>query len=135
MALTWPISSASDDIDRRIIGLLITLGAIVMSVAMLYQPAESIWTIVLLFVIGGFSFPLYAIASAYTNDWVSPEQMGAAASQLVTLYGFGAMIGPLARCTIPRHSWHRWICVVNHRIPFNSSCFSLCIEFVRGMRQ
>jgi MFS family permease len=95
MALTWPISSASDDIDRRIIGLLITLGAIVMSVVMLYQPADSIWTIVLLFIIGGFSFPLYAIASAYTNDWVSPEQMGSAASQLVTLYGFGAMIGPL----------------------------------------
>ena len=95
MVLTWPISSASDDLDRRIIGLLITLGAIVMSVVMLYQPAESIWTIVLLFVIGGLSFPLYAIASAYTNDWVSPEQMGAAASQLVTLYGFGAMIGPL----------------------------------------
>ena len=95
MALTWPISSASDDLDRRIIGLLITLGAIVTSIAMLYQPADSIWTIVLLFVIGGLSFPLYAIASAYTNDWVSPEQMGAAASQLVTLYGFGAMIGPL----------------------------------------
>lgn len=96
MVLTWPISSASDDIDRRVIGLLITLGAIVMSVAMLYQPASSNWTIVLLFIIGGFSFPLYAVAGAYTNDWVSPEQMGAAASQLVTLYGLGAMIGPLA---------------------------------------
>lgn len=95
MALTWPISSASDQIDRRIIGLLITLGAIAMSIAMLYQPVSSIWTVVLLFVIGGFSFPLYAIASAYTNDWVSPEQIGAAASQLVTLYGFGAMLGPL----------------------------------------
>jgi MFS family permease len=51
---------------------------------------------VLLFIIGGFSFPLYAVAGAYTNDWVSPEQMGAAASQLVTLYGLGAMVGPLA---------------------------------------
>jgi hypothetical protein len=88
---------------------------------MLYQPAESIWTIVLLFVIGGLSFPLYAIASAYTNDWVSPEQMGAAASQLVTLYGIRRNDRATARCTISRHSWHRWICVVNHRIPFCSS--------------
>ena len=95
MALTWPISSASDDIDRRIIGLLSSGAVIILAVLMLYQPVESIWTIVLLFAIGGFSFPLYAIAGAYTNDWVSPEQMGAAASQLVTLYGFGAMIGPL----------------------------------------
>ena len=95
MVLTWPISSASDDIDRRIIGLLSSGAVIILAVLMRYQPVESIWTIVLLFAIGGFSFPLYAIAGAYTNDWVSPEQMGAAASQLVTLYGFGAMIGPL----------------------------------------
>ena len=96
MALTWPISSASDDIDRRIIGLLISLGAIVMAAIMLTQNTDSVMTLVLLFAIGGLSFPLYAVAGAYTNDWVSPEQMSAAASQLVTLYGLGAMLGPLA---------------------------------------
>ena len=95
MAFTWPISSASDDIDRRIIGLLCCIGVIALGAVMLSQPTGNNWTILLLFAIGGFSFPLYAIGGAYTNDWVSPEQMGAAASQLVTLYGFGAMIGPL----------------------------------------
>ena len=96
MALTWPISSASDDIDRRIIGLLCCLAVMGLGAVMLTQPTGNNWTILLLFAIGGFSFPLYAIGGAYTNDWVSPEQMGAAASQLVTLYGLGAMIGPLA---------------------------------------
>jgi MFS family permease len=95
MTLTWPISSASDDIDRRIIGLLCCLAVIALSTVMLSQPTNNNWTVLLLFLIGGFSFPLYAIGGAYTNDWVSPEQMGAAASQLVTLYGLGAMIGPL----------------------------------------
>ena len=95
MAFTWPISSASDDIDRRIIGLLCCIGVIALGAVMLLQPTNSNSTILLLFAIGGFSFPLYAVGGAYTNDWVSPEQMGAAASQLVTLYGFGAMIGPL----------------------------------------
>lgn len=95
MALTWPISSASDDIDRRIIGVLSSLAVIVMGLLMLTQTPSSWLTTALLFAIGGFSFPLYAVGGAYTNDWVSPEQMGAAASQLVTLYGFGAMIGPL----------------------------------------
>ena len=95
MTLTWPISSASDDIDRRIIGLLCCLAVITLSAVMLSQPTGNNWTVLLLFLIGGFSFPLYAIGGAYTNDWVSPEQMGAAASQLVTLYGLGAMIGPL----------------------------------------
>ncbi len=95
MTLTWPISSASDDIDRRIIGLLCCLAVITLSAVMLSQPTSNNWTVLLLFLIGGFSFPLYAVGGAYTNDWVSPEQMGAAASQLVTLYGLGAMIGPL----------------------------------------
>ena len=95
MALTWPISSASDDIDRRIIGVLSTLAVIVLGLVMLTQTPSSWVTTALLFAIGGFSFPLYAVGGAYTHDWVSQEQMGAAASQLVTLYGFGAMIGPL----------------------------------------
>ena len=95
MALTWPISSASDDLDRRIIGVLSSLAVIVLGLVMLTQTPSSWFTTALLFAIGGFSFPLYAVGGAYTNDWVSQEQMGAAASQLVTLYGFGAMIGPL----------------------------------------
>ena len=95
MALTWPISSASDDLDRRIIGVLSSLAVIVLGLVMLTQTPSSWITTALLFAIGGFSFPLYAVGGAYTNDWVSQEQMGAAASQLVTLYGFGAMIGPL----------------------------------------
>ncbi len=95
MALTWPISSASDDLDRRIIGVLSSLAVIVLGLVMLTQTPSSWLTTALLFAIGGFSFPLYAVGGAYTNDWVSQEQMGAAASQLVTLYGLGAMIGPL----------------------------------------
>ena len=95
MALTWPISSASDDLDRRIIGVLSSLAVIILGLVMLTQTPSSWVTTALLFAIGGFSFPLYAVGGAYTNDWVSQEQMGAAASQLVTLYGFGAMIGPL----------------------------------------
>jgi MFS family permease len=45
-------------------------------------------------VIGGFSSPLYSISGAYTNDWIDPEHLSAAASQLVRLYGIGAMAGP-----------------------------------------
>ena len=46
--------------------------------------------------LGGLSYPLYSIAGAYTNDWVEPENLNAAASQLVTLYGMGAVVGPFA---------------------------------------
>ena len=45
--------------------------------------------------IGGNSYPLYSLAGAYTNDWVPASKITAAASQLVLLYGAGAMIGPI----------------------------------------
>jgi MFS family permease len=45
-------------------------------------------------VLGGFSYPLYSIAGAYTNDWIEPEHVNAAASQLITVYGLGAVLGP-----------------------------------------
>jgi MFS family permease len=48
----------------------------------------------LICLLGGLSYPLYSIVGAYTNDWIEPEHLSAAASQLVTLYGMGAVLGP-----------------------------------------
>jgi MFS family permease len=48
-----------------------------------------------MFVLGGMTFPLYSLAAAYTNDWTPPDQLMAAASQLVTVYGLGALMGPM----------------------------------------
>jgi MFS family permease len=93
--LQWPISAASDDIDRRAVGALASVGAMVMAALLLLGPATKPMAIVLVGAIGGFSYPLYAIAGAYTNDWIEPEHVNAAASQLVTLYGVGAVIGPI----------------------------------------
>jgi MFS family permease len=93
--LQWPISLASDDIDRRAVGALAAISAMVCSALLLVGPASSMMALLLIGMVGGFSYPLYAIASAYTNDWIEPEHLNAAASQLVTLYGIGAVIGPL----------------------------------------
>jgi MFS family permease len=45
-------------------------------------------------ILGGTSYPLYSIAGAYTNDWVPADTLAAVASQLVLLYGAGALSGP-----------------------------------------
>jgi len=94
MLLHWPVSAASDDVDRRAVGLLASLSAIGAAALLVFTPSTS--PIALLFVaaLGGFSYPLYSIAAAYTNDWIEPEHVNAAASQLVTLYGLGAVVGP-----------------------------------------
>ena len=92
----WPISAASDDVDRRAVGLVAAIGAMAVAVVLILTP-DTHWMVLVWFgVLGGLSYPLYAIAAAYTNDWVAPEHLNAAASQLVTLYGVGAVLGPFA---------------------------------------
>ena len=92
--LQFPISAASDDLDRRAVGLAIAVGGAIVGGLLLLGPADHPMAFVLMGLLGGLSYPLYSIAGAYTNDWVDPEHVNAAASQLVTLYGLGAVIGP-----------------------------------------
>jgi MFS family permease len=90
----YPISSASDEIDRRFVGVVAACAAIGAAVLLLLGGAAG-WTgLLAMAALGGASFPLYSIASAYTNDWVDPEHVSGAASQLVLLYGAGALVGP-----------------------------------------
>ena len=90
----YPISSASDEIDRRFVGVVAACAAIGAALLLLLGGAAG-WTgLLAMAALGGASFPLYSIASAYTNDWVDPEHVSGAASQLVLLYGAGALVGP-----------------------------------------
>jgi MFS family permease len=90
----WPASAASDDLDRRAVGLVAALGAAGAAALLLLGSADRPMAFVLLGLLGGASYPLYGIAGAYTNDWVQPEHVNAAASQLIVLYGAGAIVGP-----------------------------------------
>jgi len=94
VVLQWPISAASDDIDRRAVGFVAALGAAGVAALLELDSPHKPMAFVLFALLGGLSYPLYSIAGAYTNDWVEPEHLNAAASQLVTLYGLGAVAGP-----------------------------------------
>ncbi|MFZ9628887.1 MAG: MFS transporter [Ilumatobacteraceae bacterium] len=94
VVLSWPVSAASDDIDRRAVGVAAAGGATLVSLLLLLGPPTHPIGLALIALLGGLSYPLYSIAAAYTNDWVEPEHVNAAASQLVRLYGIGAVIGP-----------------------------------------
>jgi MFS family permease len=95
MVMSWPVSAASDEIDRRVIGVVASLATMGTAALLFTQPVTSWLSPVIMLVLGGFSAPLYALAGSYTNDWISEEHLNAVASKLVTLYGIGAMIGPL----------------------------------------
>ena len=94
--LQWPVSAASDDVDRRAVGVAAGTGAAGVAALLLLVDTGKPLAFALICLLGGLSYPLYSIAAAYTNDWVEPENLNAAASQLVTLYGMGAVVGPFA---------------------------------------
>ena len=95
VVLQWPISAASDDIDRRAVGVAAAGCAAGVSALLLLDSPTKPMAFVLITLLGGFSYPLYSLVSAYTNDWIEPEHLSAAASQIVKMYGLGAIAGPL----------------------------------------
>jgi MFS family permease len=115
--LQFPISAASDDVDRRAVGVLAALSAAAAAGMLIvtgpYGWQGHLWMLLL----GGTTYPLYSIAGAYTSDWLPPERMTAAASQLVLLFGAGAMVGPLLVSVTMRYGGtdaFAWTVVVLH---------------------
>lgn len=95
LLLSVPISSVSDRIDRRIVGALAGLVATAGGIGLMWFGPSHVLGLASVAIVGGMTYPLYSIAGAYTNDWVPSEQLTAAASQLVMLYGAGAFAGPI----------------------------------------
>ena len=96
----WPLSAASDEIDRRFVGVVAACGASASALWLLLAGPSGWQGIAAMILLGANSYPLYSIAAAYTNDWVEPEHVNGAASQLVLLYGAGALIGPLVAASL-----------------------------------
>jgi MFS family permease len=95
LILQYPIGWASDRIDRRmLIMALSAIAAVVMLVATLLS-LPFVALIVVAVLLGGITNPVYALLIAYTNDFLSSEQMPAASAGLIFLNGFGAIFGPL----------------------------------------
>lgn len=92
--LQYPMGWLSDRIDRRllIVGSATLSGLVAIAG---YAFAESFALLVVVSaLVGGLSQPLYALLIAYTNDYLSPEDMPSASGGLIFLNGLGAIGGP-----------------------------------------
>jgi len=88
-----PIGRLSDRMDRRrLIVLTCALGALAGALAALAGG----WALLLAAaLVGGAASPLYGLIIAYTNDFLTPEDMASASGGLLFLNGVGAVTGPL----------------------------------------
>ena len=94
IVMQYPMGWLSDRIDRRV---MIVASAALAGVVGIggYAFAESfVFLMVVAGLVGGLSQPLYALLIAYTNDYLSSEEMPSASGGLIFLNGLGAIGGP-----------------------------------------
>lgn len=95
LLLQYPIGWLSDRMDRRV---LILATALIGMVAGLFGWAfGGVLELLLIagFMMGGMSNPLYSLIIAYTNDYLSTDDMAAASGGLLFANGLGAVLGPM----------------------------------------
>lgn len=95
MLFQYPIGWFSDRMDRRILITGLNLVGAVMALAGVLVSGNFVWLLVLAFILGGISNPLYSLYIAYTNDFLDIEDMAAASGGLIFVNGIGAIAGPL----------------------------------------
>jgi MFS family permease len=90
-----PIGWLSDRYDRRLLIVGLSIASSVLAGIAMVTPATTEFVLIgIVAVFGGISMPLYSLAIAHANDQLSKDQMLAAGSKLVLLYGAGAIAGP-----------------------------------------
>ncbi|MFV2003266.1 MAG: MFS transporter [Paracoccaceae bacterium] len=95
LVLQYPIGWLSDRMDRRrLIMFIALLGGLAALLGMGFGTDFTL-LLVVAFVVGGLSNPLYSLLVAYTNDFLEPSDMAAASGGLVFITGMGAIAGPL----------------------------------------
>ena len=95
LLMQYPIGLFSDRVDRRLVILVVALlGGLASVVA--FMNGEYFGALLMVaFVIGGTSNPLYSLLIAYTNDYLEADDMAAACGGLIFINGVGAISGPL----------------------------------------
>lgn len=94
-ALQWPLGRLSDRHDRRIALALVAAAATVLALAGSATGGDG-WTgMVLIFLFGGMSFAIYPIVVAHLVDHAPPEDLLAASSSVLLVYGAGSALGPM----------------------------------------
>ena len=94
--LQLPIGSLSDRFDRRKVLMIVCVFATLMALSIFIFSQRSQFVLMLSAIFyGGFSFSVYSLSVAHTNDQIEPTEVMDATQGLLLLNGVGAAIGPI----------------------------------------
>ena len=95
VALQWPLGFLSDRIDRRKVIIACFAAVTALSAGMFMVAGNPLATIALGSLFGGFTFALYPLCVAHSNDHLEEEERVGASGGLVLSYSVGALVGPM----------------------------------------
>lgn len=91
----WPFGRISDRADRRHVLIAAAAGAALWIVLGHFAAGAHLWLFYLcLLLFSGFTYPLYSLSVAHTNDFLRPDQLVTASSAILLANGIGATLGP-----------------------------------------
>lgn len=95
VVLQWPIGAWSDRVPRRRALVAINLVAVGAAVLLTQLDPNGLWPFAAIFILGGSTFPVYALSLSHLNDVLEPQQTVAASSVFVLVWGIGSTVGPI----------------------------------------
>ncbi|MEO7068405.1 MAG: MFS transporter [Rhodanobacter sp.] len=93
--LQWPVGRLSDHHDRRIALALVSAAAGALAIVAPFLAGMQVASLVMIFLYGGMAFAAYPIVVAHLVDHLPPEDLMAASSSVLLIYGIGSALGPL----------------------------------------
>ncbi|MDX2346523.1 MAG: MFS transporter [Legionella sp.] len=94
MLLQYPVGKCSDLFDRRLVVIIISLGAIIASVMLIETIHIYIYALVLTTLFGGFATTVYPICISYACDKLEQKDILSGIRGLLLSYSLGSTIGP-----------------------------------------
>lgn len=94
-ALQLPLGAISDRVSRRRVIFAATSLAAGLAVAMSDLDPGSTAAALVVFALGGFSFPMYSLSASHVNDLVGKDLAVGTSSAIMFANGTGSIIGPV----------------------------------------
>ena len=96
VAVQFPLGALSDRMSRRRVIFATTSVAAVLAGWIATLDTTSPWLVVAVFLLGGFTFPMYSLSGSHVNDLVERDLVVGASSAILLANGTGSVMGPLA---------------------------------------
>ncbi len=131
LAFQWPIGWASDRLPRRGVIFVTAVAAASMAALLAVIPEGSGAALPVIFLLGGFTFPLYSLLLSHTLDRSAPGTAMGASGASLRVNGTGAVLGPVIAGVIMASFGETsffWCLVVTHGLIAAYVAYRLVVE-------